>query len=302
MIAGAALIFAAAGFFVVLALLVGVEERRLTVLKKVERDLLRPREHNEDVFYLSGLEGLLEKEKKRLAGLEIKPQDFLLFKTAVAVAAVVLGAVSGWLIPGIAAAVLSVYAANFIIDRFREARRRQIESPAFLDMLYDMAATMRVVPRFEDALKDARARIPDGRLAAEIDRTLNAIEGSSVEEALFGFAERSGSPLAQAWADNIVFARRAGADMADVCLKTAEKVRERLRFAREIRASASGAKATAAGIAGVLGLSVALQVFSGQMADVLASPAGRTVVGLAVLVMVAGSFWIWSIIEREVEM
>lgn len=301
MILGAALIFAAAGFVVALAFAAGLEERRAGILARFERDLLRPGEQNEDVLYLVGFDGMLEKERKRLEGLDIKPQDFLLFKLTLATLCVVLGSLSGWVAPGIGAAALVVYASNFAVQRLRAARRKQVESQALLDMLYDLAATLRAAPQFTDALEQARPRLA-GRLAVEIDRVLEALKtGKSVEEALLDFADRTDSSLVRAWAENIMFARRAGADMADVCMNTAEKLRDRLRFGKEIRALAAGAKGTVAGIAGILGLSVFLQVSSGQMADVVSSPVGRTVVGLAVLVMAAGTFWIWSVIEGEVE-
>lgn len=298
---GTALIFAAAGFVFALAVIVGREEKRLRILSRFERDLIRPREQSEDIVFLAGLESLIEKEKQRLEGLDVKPQDFLLFKLTLSAAAVVLGVMSGWTVPGVGAAFLINYAANFAVARMRVSKRRQIESVALLDMLYDMAATLRVVPHFQDALEDARAKLT-GRLASEIDQVLEALHaGKPVEEALLEFADRADSPLVRNWAENIMFARRAGSDMADVCLNTAAKVRERLRFGKEIRALGAGAKGTAGGIAAIVGLSVLAQVSSGQMDAVLGTAIGKTAVGLAILSMVAGTFWMWNIIEEEVE-
>lgn len=302
MILAAALVLALAAFFGVLSVLVWRGERKLSVLRRLERDLLRGEEKETGVFDLLGIGRLVERERVRLAGtgLGLRPEDLILLKLGTALAALVGGAVSGWPVLGIGGAVLAVRGIDFTLDRLRAARVRRIEA-ALCPALAGLAALLRVQPSVEAALRAALEDVAEP-LRRELRQVLRDLEGGKlIEEALENFADRCGSPLVRAWADSVAFAARAGTGLAEACLRVAAKIRERQRVAREIRAAAAGAKTTAGGIAAVLGLSVFGMAASGQLAEVAAWAWGRTLLGLAVLAMAAATFWIWAIIEREVE-
>lgn len=278
------------------------QERRQKLISYLQRDFLVQREEEKEVFALIGLEGLLEKEAKRVEGLKLNPGDVLLAKALGVLILLSLSGLFGFLLFGMVLSGIYIYLINFIIAKMKQARRKAIETQGFIDFLLDMASALNIVPSLLDALNATLPRA-DEKIRPEIEKIITEYEaGLTLDEALMNFAQRSQSATVMAWADGLILARKHGGDLAEICRKTAEKLRTKKRVEKEIKAAASGAKGTAMAIAVILFLALIMQVASGQLSMVLEQFWGKIAVSVITGLFLGGTFIIYNIIEKEAEL
>lgn len=301
MILGVSIIAGLAACLLVLAVLVIREERKQKVLSYLQRDLLIRREDGgeKEILCRVGCSSIIEKEARRVEGTGLEVSDVLLAKVFGALSIVVVFTLGGWWLLGIILAGIYVYSVNFLLEKKKQARRKLIESQAFIDFLLNLASTLNIVPGFLEALE---ATIPkaDEKIRPELERIVEEHRaGMSLGEALMNFAARNASPTVAAWVEGIILAREHGGNLAEVCMQAAEKLRLKKRIEKEIRAAAMNAKATVVGISGVLLMVTLGQLASGQFDPVLKSALGRVALSLVVSTFIIGSFVVYNMIEKE---
>ncbi|KNZ70359.1 Bacterial type II secretion system protein F domain protein [Thermincola ferriacetica] len=291
----AAVMLAALAGFVLTILIAGYREEREAVLRqKVERQLIKGVKTKFSWLEFVGLGRLLENLQQKIieAGWEKDPEDMMLVLFALAMLLFVMGIVMGL---GLLAVFLpaALFAVFYYFLNAQAKKRIRLTEEEMRYALSEMISSLKVRPNLESAIRYAlqNAREP---LKTQLQNVLDAVTaGHVLDDALDMFARNTGSTIIAAWADNIRFARQAGTDLAEACMRSMKQIKVKQQLKEEKRVAATTAKSTVAGIVIILCLTIWFMA-SGNDDFIRAvhTTIGRGVVAYAVISMAAASWYI----------
>lgn len=256
---------------------------------------------------LDGLARALEETRAgaRLAAYGARVHPSLPFSDllALAVAGVIGGGLSGWLLfGGGPLAVLSAIGGPVAVDRVmvriggRRALRLEQQLP---DALALAASALRAGHSLVRALRVV-ADETRGPLGDEVRRTIREIDlGRSLDHALAQLDARAGSKDVELWVTAMLVHRQTGGNLASIVDALGDRIRERARLRSEIRALTaqgrlSGIVVAAAPLAFFLLLSVTSRE---QMAILYSTPLGLLLLAAGLTMEAAGFLWIRFILR-----
>jgi tight adherence protein B len=248
--------------------------------------------------------GLLSRAEIALerANLPLRAGEALFFYGAVVIVVTILalavtGSIIGGVLFGALAAVLPIAVVNFM------ARRRR---SAFMGLLPDtlqlLSGTLRAGYSLMQGVEAVSQEVAEP-MGTELRRVVTEARlGRQLEDALDGTAERMGSPDF-AWAVMAIrIQREVGGNLSELLLTVAETMIARERLRRDIRSLTAEGRVSAI-VLGFLpvGLGFAMWVINpdyvGRLFD---TTAGNIMLGVALVAMAVGFFWMKKIIDIEI--
>jgi tight adherence protein B len=248
--------------------------------------------------------GLLSRAEIALerANLPLRAGEALFFYAAVVVVLTILGliltgSILGGLIIGATTAIVPIAAVNFMARRRRSTFMGQLP-----DTLQLLSGTLRAGYSLMQGVEAVSQEVSDP-MGVELRRVVTEARlGRPLEDALDGTAERMGSPDF-AWAVMAIrIQREVGGNLSELLLTVAETMIARERLRRDIRALTAEGRVSAL-VLGLLpvGLGLAIWVLNpeyvGRLFD---TTIGNIMLGVALVAMAIGFFWMKKIIDIEI--
>jgi len=248
--------------------------------------------------------GLLSRAEIALerANLPLRAGEALFFYAAVVLVVTILGliltgAILGGIIIGAIAAILPIAAVNFMARRRRRTFMAQLP-----DTLQLLSGTLRAGYSLMQGVEAVSQEVSDP-MGIELRRVVTEARlGRPLEDALDGTADRMGSPDF-AWAVMAIrIQREVGGNLSELLLTVAETMIARERLRRDIRALTAEGRVSAL-VLGFLpvGLGLAIWVLNpeyvGRLFD---TTIGNIMLGVALVAMAIGFFWMKKIIDIEI--
>ncbi len=175
------------------------------------------------------------------AGIETSPSLWMAGVAASCVVGAAFGCMAAGVLAGMAVAVVIAAGACLWLVRSRRRRRAEI-AEQFVRLLPQVSASVRSSLTLERAIRVACEGAPDpvyGELALLLARVSY---GTSLDRAMQGMAERTGSVDAAALASAMRIQQRFGGSMASVLDLVAEHANARMRMERELRSELAGTR------------------------------------------------------------
>lgn len=248
--------------------------------------------------------GLLSRAEIALerANLPLRAGEALFFYGALVVVVTILAlvlttSIVAGLIIGILVALVPVAAVNLL------ARRRRATFMAQLpDTLQLLSGTLRAGYSLMQGVEAVSQEVDDP-MGLELRRVVTEARlGRPLEDALDGTAERMGSPDF-AWAVMAIrIQREVGGNLSELLLTVAETMIARERLRRDIRALTAEGRVSAI-VLGVLPLLLGAAMwiinpdYVGRLFD---TTVGNIMVGVALVAMAVGFFWMKKIVDIEI--
>jgi len=233
-----------------------------------------------------------------LAGLTLRPGDYLLIVSSSMLAALAVGLiVSGWILGALLAVAAPLVAAQYL--KHRTGRRRAAFADQLDDSLQLLAGNLRAGHSLLRAM-DTVSREAEVPTSVEFGRVINETRvGRALGECLDDTAARMASQDFTWVAQAIAIHREVGGDLAEVLDSVSNTIRERNQIRRQVKAlSAEGRMsgyvlmALPVGITGFLMLSN-----PGYLTKLTQSPIGWVLIGNAVLMMIVGGLWLRKVVS-----
>lgn len=245
---------------------------------------------------LSGVNSALEQ-----ANIPISPGEAILGMFGLAAVGGVMMAIFNGPIAGVIAFGIFLLVVVFLI-RFagsREKRRFENQLP---DTLTLMSTSLRAGYSLLQATEAVSSEAPDPT-AREFGRAIaEARLGRTVTDALNGIVERTQSNDFEWAVMAIEIQREVGGNLAEVLQTVADTMRARNRLKGEIRALTAEGRISAF-VLGSLPFAMALFLWTTNQAylqPLLDSSFGRIAIGVGVLLMAGGLFWLKKIVDIEI--
>jgi tight adherence protein B len=238
-----------------------------------------------------------------LAGISLGPAEWVLMGTGLSVLlALVLGTLFGNLIVGAAVGILAGWLLMRFGLTFKINRRRVKFSEQLPDVLQFLAGSLRSGFSLAQGL-DAAVREDTQPSASEFSRALAESRiGVELEDCLDQVAGRMDSADLRWTVIAIRIQREVGGNLAEVLGNTVETMRERAQLRRHVRALSAEGRLSAY-ILVALPIFVAGWLFlvrRSYISVLWTSTIGFTMLIFAIVMMVAGAFWMRAMIKVEV--
>ena len=228
-----------------------------------------------------------------LAGLKMKPQDFVLLLIAGALAAGALGVLLAGPLVGVLLAAAVPLAAKVALGMLTSRRQR-----AFADQLEDslqlMSSGLRAGHSLLQSLDGVSQEMPQPT-SEEFARIINETRvGRDMAQAFDETAARTASDDFAWVANAIAINRQVGGNLAEVLDTVGGTIRERGQIRRQVKALSAEGKLSAIvlmalpfGVAGFL-----MVTNPGYLAKFTESPVGYGLIALAVVLLLVGGLWL----------
>lgn len=231
----------------------------------------------------------------------VRGAEALFFHVAGVTVFTMLGAALGGLGTAIPALLVSVLAPVFVL-RIAIARRRRAFEKQLPDALQMLAGSLRSGRSLLQALEAMVDETADP-VASELARALGQARlGRPIEDAIEEMARRVGSEDARFVASAVRMQRAIGGNLADLLALVADTMVERARLRGDVQALTAEGRMSAI-VLGVLpiGLGVVMYAVDREYVSVLFRDAlGRSMLAGAVVLAVAGFFWMRKTLEVDV--
>jgi tight adherence protein B len=239
------------------------------------------------------------------ADMNIRTGEFIVMKFALAffalvVPVVLMPGVIGFIIGGVAA-VVAYNLPAFYLRRRRRSRVDKLNAqlPEALSIISNaLKAGFGLLQAMDNAADQLSHPI-----STELGRTIHEMNvGSSVEEALVGLSDRSGSYDLDIVVTAILVQRTVGGNLGEILDTVAETMRERIRIRGEIQTLTAQQKLTGLVIGFLpIGVGVLFQIMSpGYIEPLFTTLVGRFMIGIAIVLEVVGVMIIQRILNIEV--
>jgi len=232
------------------------------------------------------------------AGLKLRQSDFILLVACIAVTAGVVGFVLAGFFLGILALLITPFLAMLFL-KFKTNRRRQKFEEQLGDTLLMLSGGLRAGHSLLRAV-DAVAKEAEAPTSEEFARLVNeSLLGRDLKDSMLDAARRLRSEDFDWTAQAIEIHREVGGDLAEVLDHVGETVRERAQIKGQVQSlSAEGKLSAYILVALPLGMFLYLTVASPNYVGTLyTSPLGWLMVIAAVILLVAGSFWLSRVVK-----
>jgi Flp pilus assembly protein TadB len=234
------------------------------------------------------------------AGMRIRPQEWVLLRVCVSVAAaVLLFAVVSW--PGAVMGAAFAWLAFVLYQQVRIDRRGTLFAEQLPDALQLLIGSLRSGFSLQQGI-DSLVRESPEPVAAEFGRALAEYRlGADVSEALERVAQRAHSDDLEWAVMAIRIQREVGGNLAEVLQTTVDTMRERARLRRHVRSLSAEGRLSAWVL---IGLPIALSLFMfiyrrAYMAPLFTNPLGLIMVIAGGLLFLIGIFWMSRVIKVE---
>ena len=248
-------------------------------------------------------QGFLEtvESKLEMAEVPLKASEALLIWLAATVVLGILGFVFGGLLLGIILLAVIVLAGPGFLNFKAAARQRKFETQ-LPDMLTLLAGALRAGFSLMQAV-DAVSQEMQNPMGRELRRVVSETRlGRDLEEALEDTAERMGSPDF-AWAVMAIrIQREVGGNLAELLLTVADTMIQRERLRREVKALTAEGRISAYVLACLPpGLGVVMYMANpSYMHPLFTDTLGQVLIGLSVVSMIIGFFWMQKVVKIDV--
>jgi len=228
-----------------------------------------------------------------LAGIKMRPQDFVLVVLGAALGAAALGVLlGGWLL-GILLAVAAPLVAKVVLSS-RTGRRQRAFADQLDDTVQMMASSLRAGHSLLQALNTV-AKEGIEPTSEEFARVVNQTRvGRDVDQALDETANRMGSQDMVWIAQAIAINRQVGGNLAEVLDQVGHTIRERGQIRRQVKALSAEGRLSAIvlmalpfGVAGFL-----MMTNPGYLAGFTESLFGYGLLIIAGLLLLIGGLWL----------
>jgi tight adherence protein B len=237
------------------------------------------------------------------AGVPLRPAEWLLIHLGIAiVAGLVFMLLSGF---GLLATILGLalgIGLPYLYLSVKESRRKAAFSAQLPDMLQLLSGSLAAGYSLPQAV-DTVAREAGGPMAVELNRALvEARLGVPLEDALETVARRMDS-VDFAWVVMAIRIQRdVGGNLAEVLNNVAATMRERERLRRQVQVLSAEGRFSAI-ILGALPLMLTIYlvlVRPEYIGLLVTTPLGIVMIIVAVVLLVAGAFWLRKVVTVEV--
>lgn len=232
------------------------------------------------------------------AGLKMRQADFLLLVASVAVTAGFVGFIVG----GIAAALLFIVVtpllAMLVLSILSSRRRSKFEAQLG-DTLQMLSGGLRAGHSLLRAV-DAVSKEAEAPTSEEFARLVNENRlGRDLKDSMLDAAQRLRSEDFEWVGQAIEIHREVGGDLAEVLDQVGETIRERNQIKGQVKAlSAEGRLSAYILVALPIGMFLYMSVVNTTYISVLySSLLGWIMLGVAVLILVVGSFWLSRVVK-----
>jgi tight adherence protein B len=248
-----------------------------------------------------GLDGFVS-SRLEAASLPIRTPEWLVIHVGIAVAALVISLLISRGSPIAALLGLVAGAAGpWLFLLVREGRREAAFLARLPDTLQLLANSLKAGYSLPQAL-DTVVREGEAPVSTEFQRALvESRLGMPIEEALQGIADRLENQDFAWVVMAIRIQREVGGNLAELLLTVAQTLRERERLRRQVDVlSAEGRLSGWILTLLPVGFSVFLLVTNPRYLAPMVSPLGAAMLGLAVVLLVVGAFWMSRVAKVQV--
>jgi tight adherence protein B len=245
---------------------------------------------------LSGINSALEQ-----ANIPISPGEAILGMIGLAAVGGILVAIFNGVVVGLIAFAIFLILVIFLI-RFAGSREKRKFENQLPDTLTLMSTSLRAGYSLLQATEAVSSEAPDPT-AREFGRAIaEARLGRTVTEALDGVVERTQSGDFEWAVMAIEIQREVGGNLAEVLQTVADTMRARNRLKGEIRALTAEGRISAFVLGSLPFLMFAFLWFSNRtyLQPLLDSPFGRIAIGVGILLIAGGIFWLKKIVDIEI--
>ncbi|MGY1712398.1 type II secretion system F family protein [Geodermatophilus sp. SYSU D00758] len=226
------------------------------------------------------------------AGIRLALPEFVLLVGLATVVTGLLGLVLAGVLGGLLAVVVVPFGAKLLLG-FRAGRRQAKFADQLDDSLQLMASSLRAGHSILRAV-DSVATEAEAPTSEEFARIINETRvGRDLGDALDEVAARMGSEDFTWVAQAIAIQREVGGNLAEVLDQVGHTIRERNAIRRQVKALAAEGKLSAIVLMALpVGVTAFLSMTNpAYLAKFTQSTTGYVMIGIAVLMMVAGGFW-----------
>ena len=233
-----------------------------------------------------------------LAGLSIRPGDFLLLALSGTLAAAALGLLLSGLLAALLLTPLVPTVANLFL-KLRAGRRRAAFADQLEDSLQLLAGSLRAGHSLMRAL-DAAALESENPTSAEFGRVNNETRvGRPLGDSLDDTAERMASKDFAWVTQAIAIHREVGGDLAEVLDTVGQTIRERNQIRRQVKAlSAEGRMSGIVLMLLPIGVTGFLMLTNpGYLTKLTEGIIGWAMIAAAVVMMTVGGLWLRKVVS-----
>ncbi len=235
------------------------------------------------------------------ADIPLRPAEALFTMLAVGLLATVLGMLLGGPLLAIIMLVLAIIVPPAAI-RFMVRRRARKFEQSLPDMLALVAGTLKAGYSLMQGIDTVADQI-DGPMGVELQRVVTETSlGRPLEESLETVAVRMESDDF-GWAVMAIrIQREVGGNLAELLLTVADTMTQRERLRREVKSLTAEGRVSAMVLGGLpIGLGIVMYVLNPDYTGMLLTErSGNIALGVAIVVAVAGFFWMKKIIDIDV--
>jgi tight adherence protein B len=246
--------------------------------------------------WLTSMQALLAQ-----ADIPLRPAEAMFLMVVVGILATILGFLLGGPLMGVIMLVLAFIVPPAAI-RFMVGRRARKFERALPDMLALVAGTLKAGYSLMQGIDTVADQI-DGPMGVELRRVVTETSlGRPLEESLDTVAERMESPDF-GWAVMAIrIQREVGGNLAELLLTVADTMTQRERLRREVKSLTAEGRVSAMVLGGLpIGLGIIMYVLNPDYTGMLLTErSGNIALGIAIVVAVAGFFWMKKIIDIDV--
>jgi tight adherence protein B len=236
------------------------------------------------------------------AGLDLRPAEWMLMRAGVAAGAAVLLALAlpWWL--GILLGLVAGWVGSGLYRSVRASRRARRFAEMLPDSLQLVVSALRSGFSLPQAV-DAVVREGDEPVSSEFGRAMAETRlGADLGDALVHTAQRNRNEDLSWLVMAIRVQREVGGNLSEVVETTVETMRERARLRRFVRSLSAEGRLSAWVLTGIpIGLGAFMFAFRGEyLRPLYTTPLGLLMLGVGVVLMAAGAFWMTRLIKLEV--
>ncbi|TQJ41754.1 tight adherence protein B [Arthrobacter sp. SLBN-112] len=232
------------------------------------------------------------------AGLKMRQADFLLLVACSAVTAGFVGFILGGLLPGVLFVVATPLLAMVVLNVLSARRRAKFEAQLG-DTLQMLSGGLRAGHSLLRSV-DAVAKEADAPTSEEFARLVNENRlGRDLRDSMLDAAHRLRSEDFEWVGQAIEIHREVGGDLAEVLDQVGETIRERSQIKGQVKAlSAEGKLSAYILVALPIGMFLYMSVVnSSYIATLYTNLIGWILLGVAVVLLGLGSFWLSRVVK-----
>jgi tight adherence protein B len=276
--------------------------KRQQIIKKMERQLVAPKEKKFSILEMLGYNDLVIKTQNIISnvGLNLDAENFLftvLLLDTLAVAGSIILQSGYW---GLVIVFGTNFALFYLLNDLAERKKRK-RVLQFAEAAQDIADYLKVNNNLLNAIEKAIDSI-ENPLRRDFEKIVTKVySGISLVEALKDFAKESESPIIETWVDSMIFSARMKADISQTSEIISSKIRKRIKQNRKIQALMMQTKSTVYAIILVMSIIVIGTILNTpDYMKILQTSTGKIAIGYTITSYFLTSLYIFRRIDKMV--